>query len=330
MALNQFNTIIAVVIPCYKVKNQIVDVISKIGDEVSYIVVVDDCCPESSGKHVKETCHDDRVQLVFNETNLGVGGATIAGIEIALKLHADIIIKLDGDGQYDPALIPSLVLPIVDGYADVAKGNRFFNIDNLGKMPLIRVIGNAALSFINKLVSGYWNVMDPTNGFVAIHRNILLQLPLEKLDKRYYFESDLLFRLNTIRAVVHDVPLTATYGEENSSLIVSSIIFSFPAKQLNRFFKRIGYSYFLRDFNIGSISLVFGIILFVSGLIYTLARWLESSISGMPATAGMVMIGAIQLVIGMQLILTFLNYDVANVPKIVQHKLLARRGDLPK
>ena len=193
---------IAVVIPCYRVKSRILDVVSGIGPECQAIYVVDDGCPEGSGDHVEAECRDPRVHVLRHERNQGVGAATLTGYQAALDGGAAVIVKLDGDGQMDPTWIPRLVRPIQDGEADYVKGNRFFDLGDLGAMPRARVLGNSLLSFASKLSSGYWNVFDPTNGFTAIHAAVARRLPLAKLSKGYFFESDLLFRLGILRAVV--------------------------------------------------------------------------------------------------------------------------------
>ena len=315
---------IAVVIPCFRVKDQILDLVAQIGPEVDSIFVVDDRCPQNSGEHVARSSLDPRLEVITHELNQGVGGAVISGINAALAKGADIVVKLDGDGQYDPALIPVLVSPIIDGLADCAKGNRFFRLENLAQMPAARILGNAALSFVNKLVSGYWDIMDPTNGLVAIHANILRQIPLDKLDRRYFFESDMLFRLGTVRAVIRDVPLQAFYREEASSLSILDTALTFPGKYLNRMFKRLFYSYFLRDFNMGSVSLIVAFMLILSGSVYGMTKWLASNETGIPATAGMVMISGIQLLVGLNFLISFINYDIGNIPRQVQHRLLPR------
>src|SRR6185369_7845712 len=127
---------IAVVIPCFKVTSHILQVIDRIGSEVTHIYVVDDCCPDGTGILVNSECTDDRVQVIFHDINKGVGGATITGLRAALKDGADIIIKLDGDGQKDTSLIPQFTRPIVEGYADYTKGNRFYSSEGLQQMPL--------------------------------------------------------------------------------------------------------------------------------------------------------------------------------------------------
>src|SRR5438309_3118533 len=202
---------IAVVIPSYRVSRHILGVLAALPPDVTRVYVVDDACPERSGRMVSERCSGTRVTVLQHEHNQGVGGAMVTGYRAALAGGADIIVKIDGDGQMDPALIPRLVQPILRGQADYVKGNRFHDLDHLRSMPRVRLFGNALLSLINKVASGYWNVMDPTNGFTAIQRTALEMLPLAKLDRGYFFESDMLFRLYTIRAVVRDLPMAAHY-----------------------------------------------------------------------------------------------------------------------
>ena len=202
---------VAVVIPCYRVRAQILGVLGQIGSTAERIYVVDDACPEKTGAFVQDACEDPRVEVIFNPVNAGVGGAVIEGYKVALRDGMEVIVKLDGDGQMDPALIPDLVRPIAAGDADYTKGNRFYNLERIREMPRLRIVGNALLSLMTKLSAGYWDIFDPTNGFTAIHWKVARQLPFEKISRRYFFETDMLFRLNTIRAVVLDVPMDARY-----------------------------------------------------------------------------------------------------------------------
>ncbi len=306
---------IAVVIPSYKVKNQILSVISRIGKEIHKIYVVDDKCPELSGEFVRKNCNDKRVEVLFNEVNQGVGGAMITGYKKAIEDEVSIVVKIDGDGQMDPHLIQYFIKPIVEGNADYTKGNRFFNLEFLKKMPKVRLFGNAGLSFVTKISSGYWDIMDPTNGYTAIHTNILRVLPLDKIDKRYFFESDMLFRLNTIRAVVFDIPMIAKYEDEKSNLKVGKILFEFPLKHLIRFSKRIFYNFVLRDFNFGSLNLIAGMILLLFGGSFGLYHWLFNYTSGQPTPTGTIMLSIVPIILGFQMLLFFVNYDMMNVPK---------------
>jgi dolichol-phosphate mannosyltransferase len=314
---------IAVVIPCYRARDHILDVLSAIGPECQAIYVVDDGCPDKSGELIKAECRDPRVRVLQLERNSGVGGATLAGYRAAIDDGAEILVKLDADGQHDPALIPRLVAMIQRGEADYVKGNRFFELDGLQQMPTIRLIGNSLLSFVNKISTGYWNVFDPTNGFTALHAGVARQLPFQKLSKRYFFESDLLFRLGTLRAVVCDVPMPVHYGDEKSHLRVSEVAGEFAIKHLANTFKRLFYNYYLRDFSVASIEIIVGVASLAWGTSFGLTHWWISGVQqGVAVTSGRVMMAALPILLGVQLILAFLNYDIQNVPRDVLHKRL--------
>lgn len=315
---------IAVVIPTYKVKNHILGVISAIGTEINKIYVVDDKCPESSGNYVIQNCTDPRVEVLFHDKNLGVGGAVKTGYRKALNDGCEIVIKLDGDGQMNPELIAELIKPILSGEADYVKGNRFFSISSLTKMPVIRIVGNSLLSIINKFVNGYWNIMDPTNGFTAIHKTALSLIDLEKVSNNYFFESDMLFRLGIIRAVVQDMPMKSVYSDEKSSLNISRVLIQFPPKYFVRFHKRIFYNYFLRDFNAGTIELIFGLLFLLFGLIKGIYHWTESIINNTTASSGTVMLAALPTILGFQLLISGLQYDIRNIPTKPLQKLSIR------
>jgi glycosyltransferase involved in cell wall biosynthesis len=306
---------IAAVIPCYKVRDQVIAVLNAIGPEVGKIYVIDDACPEGTGQYVREKITDPRVEVIFLKNNLGVGGAVKTGYKRAIEDKASVVVKIDGDGQMNPLLIPKLVSQILNKQADYVKGNRFYDLASLGRMPGIRRFGNAILSFVNKMVSGYWNVMDPTNGFTAISMTALRNLPLDKIDDRFFFEQDMLFRLNTIRAVVMDWPMNAEYDRETSNLSIRRVMFSFPFKHINRLAKRIFYSYFLRDFNIGSLELVLAFLFMGFGIVFGAIKWTHSIVSSQPATAGTVILAGLPVILGFQAFLSFLHFDLTNIPQ---------------
>lgn len=310
---------IAVIIPCFNVKNQILDVLSAIGPEVTAIYLVDDKCPENSGDFVSFMCSDPRVTIIRNKQNLGVGGAVMNGFKRALQDGADYLIKLDGDNQMDPRLLPAFVAPLIAGHADYVKGNRFFDPEAVDQMPAARLFGNAILSFLSKLSSGYWNIFDPTNGYIAIHARLAEKLPFHKISNRYFFETDMLFRLNSLGAVVVDIPMYSSYGEENSNLKILGIIPEFIAKHARNFFKRITYRYLIRDFSIASLALVFGFILMGFGTGFGLYRWYLSATGHVTASSGVVMFSALPVLIGFQSLMAFLHYDIMSVPKRVLH-----------
>jgi len=319
---------IAVVIPSYRVTRHILGVIAGIGPEVARIYVVDDKCPDASGAYVREHCRDPRVVVLEHAVNQGVGGAVMTGYRAAIDDGAGVIVKIDGDGQMDASLIPTFVAPILAGEADYTKGNRFFNLERLGAMPPVRLFGNAMLSFMTKLSSGYWDLFDPTNGYTAIHADAASYLPFDKISKRYFFESDMLFRLNTLGAVVTDVPMDAVYGDEVSNLKVSTVITEFAVKNVRNFFKRLFYNYYLRNLSVASLELPAGILLTLFGAVYGIANWIASAQSDVETPAGTVMLAALPVIMGVQLILGFLNYDIASVPRRPLHKktLFRRRA----
>jgi glycosyltransferase involved in cell wall biosynthesis len=287
--------------------------------------VVDDKCPDGSGALVRSNCTDPRVRVIEHAENQGVGGAVMTGYQAAIAEGMDVIVKVDGDGQMDPLLIPQFVLPILNGEADYTKGNRFFNLEQIGAMPPIRLFGNAVLSLMTKLSSGYWDLFDPTNGFTAIHADAARHLPFEKISRRYFFETDMLFRLNTLQAVVVDVPMDASYGDEVSNLKISKIITEFLVKHIRNFGKRIFYNYYLRNMSLASIELPLGLGLITLGAGYGLLHWFESAKTGSVTPAGTVMLAALPILMGTQLVLAFLANDIASVPKRPLHKKVAMR-----
>jgi dolichol-phosphate mannosyltransferase len=317
--------LIAVVIPSYKVRKHILDVIKSIGSEVSIIYVVDDYCPESSGSYVIDYCHDERVRVIHNAENLGVGGAVMIGYRAAIADGADVIVKIDGDGQMDPALILQFVEPILFGEADYTKGNRFFDLEEIQAMPRIRLIGNAVLSLMAKLSTGYWDLFDPTNGYTAIHADVARHLPFEKISRRYFFETDVLFRLNTLRAVVVDIPMDAKYGDEVSNLKISKIIGEFLVKHARNFFKRIFYNYYLRDLSLASIELPLGLLLLIFGTSFGSYHWYESAQVNVATPAGTIMVAVLPILVGLQFVMAFLGYDIASVPRRPWHSRFRRR-----
>ncbi|MCU0668566.1 MAG: glycosyltransferase family 2 protein, partial [Myxococcota bacterium] len=143
------------------------------------------------------------------------------------------------------------------------------------------------------------------------------------LARGYFFESDLLFRLGTIRAVVTDVPMPARYGDEQSGLVVRRVVGPFARGHLANFGKRLFYNYYLRNFNVASIEIALALPMIAFGGWIGVTRWLEGSARGVTASAGTVMLAALPVLVGIQLLLAFLSYDMANVPREVLHRRLA-------
>ncbi len=308
------------IVPCYKVKAKILDVIAKTPPWIEGIVCVDDACPEGSGDFIEANNTDPRVVLVRLPVNQGVGGATLAGYGEAVARGGQVLVKVDGDDQMDLGYVSHLVAPILLGEADYAKGNRFTSISHLQTMPQVRVFGNAALSFAAKLSTGYWNIFDPTNGYTAIEAQVAKMIMEKRVSRRFFFETDLLYHLGTLRAVVRDVPMPARYADEVSNLRISAIMGPFALKHMKNFFQRVLGQYFVRDFHAASLELVFGVVFILFGLGYA-ARYVSTPHTE-AASAGVVMAAALPVILGAQLLMQALNFDVLNVPTRPIHPYL--------
>jgi len=309
------SALIAVIIPCYRVRATILEVVRAALPHVNAVFCVDDHCPDGSGDVVAEAfASEPAVHVIRREKNGGVGAATVMGYQAAMEAGADILVKVDGDGQMDPGLIPKLVQPILDGESDYMKGNRFFSVETVAHMPWTRVMGNAGLSFFSKLSTGYWDLFDPTNGFTAIQARVARELPMEKLHPRYFFESDMLFRLGVLRASVEELPDVAHYGGERSNLSQLHSLSTFPLLHLRNFAKRVAYNYFLRNFSIASLNLLAGFGLLLFGAPFGAWRWATSVETGFAATAGTVMVAGLPVILGIQFLLSFLAHDISMTP----------------
>lgn len=310
------NLIVAVVIPSYKANKHLQHVIEGLPAIIDHIIVVDDKCPQDS----VEIAHgmgkqDDRIVVVSHEKNEGVGGAVVTGYKKALALKCDIVIKMDSDDQMDPNYIPDLIKPVAKGQAGYAKGNRFIDFTALRSMPKFRLVGNSALSFMVKACSGYWNMMDPTNGYTAISRSVLERINLDKLSKRYFFESDMLIRLNIQNTVVKDVPIPARYGDEESSLSIRNTMWRFPVLLLKGLTKRFILKYLIYDFNMASVYTLVGMPLLLWGLFYGLFKWIENTMNHMATPTGTIMLSVLPLILGTQFIIAAINIDINSTPK---------------
>ena len=306
---------VAVVIPCFKPGNQLLHVINSIGPEVDMIIIVDDASPKPSVTNLIAQVTDLRLTVLTHIQNQGVGAAMRSGYLEALKMGADYVVKIDSDGQMDPKLIPKFLAPLITGKHDYSKGNRFFNVEDLLKMPKHRIIGNLILSFFCKFSSGYWNIFDPNNGYTAITREKLEEIPLQKVSDRYFFESDMLFRLYLTGASVIDVPMKAQYDDEQSHLRVWKVLFEFPLRHSRNFMKRITYTYFIRDFSLASIELVVGTFLTLFGLIFGLYNFIHSGANNRSTPTGTLILISMCFLSGLQLLLGFFAFDMQSISK---------------
>lgn len=305
---------VVVVIPAYKASKTIKRVIQDIPSFVNRIIIVDDCCPENTGSLASQL-KNPRVEVLYHPINLGVGGAMKTAYNKALESDCDYFVKMDADGQMDVNQIIRLLEPLENGEADYSKGNRFWNINDFKNMPSGRIFGNLILTFFAKASTGYWNLSDPNNGFTAISRNVLAQIPIEKLHNRYFFESDILFQLYLLGSAVANVPMQAIYGEERSNMNITKVIFTFPLLHIRNTFRRIFYSYYLREFSVASIQLPIGIaLLFYSGFQASMNYFYKTRL-GLSTPPGTLILIAMSSLSGLQLFLSFVSSDITNVPK---------------
>jgi dolichol-phosphate mannosyltransferase len=314
-ALAATDVAVGVVVPAYAVADHIVDVVAGIPPWVRTIVVVDDGSQDDLATRV-ERCGDPRVVLLRHALNRGVGAAMRTGFEHALALGLDIVVKMDGDGQMDPAILPDLVRPLLEGSADMTKGNRYRDFQALRSMPKIRLAGNAGLTFFVKIASGYWNLFDPANGYIALRSLVLERIEMDRLPARYYFECGLLVQLGTLGAVVKDVPMPARYRGEASSLSVSRTFFEFPPRLFVGLLRRLFWRYVVYDFTAASVFLLVGIPSFVFGAIYGSVRYAQLQLTGTFASAGTVMIAAMPIILGVVLVTQAIVLDIQAVPKV--------------
>lgn len=304
---------IAVVIPAYCAEKTILKVINKIPCWVLLIIVVDDCSPDRTAELVSG-CTDSRICLISLEQNQGVGGAVLTGYKKAVELGAEIIVKMDSDGQMDPSYLISLIAPILNNQTDYTKGNRFLHPTELKTMPLIRRIGNAGLAFLTKAASGYWNIFDPTNGYTALSAKIIPLLNTDRISRRFFFETSFLLELGLLRAVVKDVSIPAVYGDEKSHLSEWKALFEFPYKLVKGLLRRISFHYFIQDFTAFSLFLIGGIFCIFFGSYWGIDSWVRSATTGTVASTGTVMIAVLPIILGVQFILQAMVLDIQNVP----------------
>lgn len=307
---------VAVVIPAFRVEKEIQAVLAGIPRFVRRIIVVDDASPDSSADLIAVAAkRDKRITLIRHTQNQGVGGAMVSGFKKALESKSDIIVKVDGDGQMDPRHISDLIAPLAAGDADYTKGNRFRDLGSLGQMPFMRRVGNLGLSFLSKAATGYWNTFDPTNGYFAIRAEVLEQLPLDKLDKGYFFETSMLARLYLLGAFVQDVTIPARYGNETSSLSIRRVLFEFPFKLTRTLLRRIVLKYFIYDFSMMSIYLMTGVPLLLFGLIFGSIKWIHYASLGIPAPTGTVILPTLSVILAIQILLSAIEIDLNAAPR---------------
>ena len=239
---------IGVVVPAYNEELLLGDTVRSMPDYVSRIYVIDDCSTDGTPA-VIASLKDPRVVALRHEVNGGVGASILDGYRLALRDGMDLVAVMAGDNQMDPAQLPKLLLPVIEGRTDYAKGNRLLNRDMRKGMSPWRQLGNGMLSMLNKIASGYWQVSDPQNGYTVISRRALELLDLGSIYTYYGYCNDLLVKLNTFGLRTLDVPIPARYGNEKSKIKYSRFIKRVAPMLFRSFLRRLKVKYTLLDFH---------------------------------------------------------------------------------
>jgi dolichol-phosphate mannosyltransferase len=312
-----------IVLPAHNESRHLATTVRGIPEWVDGIIIVDDASTDDTLRLAQEL-PDSRVQVLHHDKNQGVGGAMVTGFRAALKSDYDVIIKMDSDGQMDPEELQTLVRPITLGLAEYVKGNRFRQAGRPAAMPARRWFGNVALSFFTKAASGYWHVFDSQCGFVAITAPTLRRLKLEGIARDYFFENDMLIRLNVIDARVVDVSTAALYGDETSYVRIGRVLFSFPWRLARGFAWRFLKRHVVNDFGLIALLTFLGAVLVAFGTIFGIVEWVIAGSAGLPATTGTVMIAVLPLMLGIQMLLQALAMEVQGSPGARETRDLSR------
>lgn len=317
-----------VLIPAYQAESSIQEVVRGFASKAHRVIVVDDASRDATAARVQELGLDN-VSVVRHPVNRGVGGAVKTGIREALKGGAHVVVKADADGQMSPLDLDALLEPILTAQADASKGNRWYDRRALLSMPRLRRWGNLGLSFMLRLASGNFQVFDPTNGYVAWRADLLKRLDLESLPERFTFESAMLIEIGMLKGLVRDVPIAARYGGESSHLKVSRALIAFPPFLLRATLRRFWRMYFVTDFNAVSLLVLVGFFLNAFAAIFGGHSWWESIRTGVPATAGTVILAALPLMFGFNCWLQALVLDIGFSPsqRICRGELCLRDGE---
>jgi len=258
---------IAVVVPAYNEETQITEVITGMPTFVDWIVVVDDQSQDKTVAIVEALqSQNERLILVRHEKNQGVGGAIASGYVWARDHDADVAVVMAGDGQMDPDELSLILDPVVEGEVDYTKGNRLQHQDAFSTVPKAKYFGNAILSLLTKIASGYWHVADSQSGYTAINKMALRLINWDKMYKRYGQPNDLLVTLNVFNMRVRDIPVRPIYGiGERSGLHPHRVVLPISWLLLRKFLWRMKEKYILRDFHPLVFFYVFGFVMLLLG-----------------------------------------------------------------
>lgn len=267
---------VCVVVPAHNEGTQIGRVIETMPEYVDRIVIIDDVSTDDTAKVIREyQKRTEKVVLLQHIVNQGCGGSLATGYKWAAENNCDLAVRMDGDGQMNPNNLPNLLDPVAEGNADYTKGNRLITGEAYRRIPKVRYFGNAFLSLLTKIASGYWHVADSQSGFTVINKKVLKTINWDTMYKRYGQPNDMLVRLNLYNFRVQDVPTDPIYNiGEKSGLQIRKVVFTISWLLIKLFFWRIKEKYIIRDFH----PLVFfyafgGIFMLLSVLLFGRVFW---------------------------------------------------------
>jgi glycosyltransferase involved in cell wall biosynthesis len=303
---------VGVIVPAYNEAKLIGRVVETMPDYIDKIIVVDDASRDSTCEVVRsyKSSVGDRLILIEHEKNQGVGGAIASGYKWARDNELEISAVMAGDAQMDPGDLPELLDPVLDGKTDYAKGNRLFSGEAWKIIPKWRYFGNAALSLLTKVASGYWHVADSQSGYTATTLEVLKTLDLDGIYKGYGVPNDLLVKLNIYGFRVKDVPITPIYGiGEESGIRISRAVFTFSFLLLKLFFWRMREKYIIRDFHPLIFFYSLGLTLFPAGLLLGLYLFSHRLFLG-PVSATSALFATFLFVFGLQSLFFAMWFDM--------------------
>ena len=300
---------VAVVIPAYNEERLVGPTIEGIPNFVDRIYVVDDASSDRTGDAARAV-HDRRVELIRHEQNQGVGAAIVSGYRRAYEEGMDITAVMAADNQMPPGDLEHICAPVAGGEVDYAKANRLFTGQAWELIPRSRYLGNAILSLLTKIASGYWHVADSQSGYTAVSREYIGLLDLDRIYKRYGFPNDMLVHLNVWNARVRDIPSRPIYGVgERSGIRLRRVVPTISWLLIKGFFWRMREKYVIRDFHPLVFFYVFGFLMTVLGLALGIAE-VVLRLLGNEITAATVVLVALLLIFGSQFTLFAMWFDM--------------------
>jgi glycosyltransferase involved in cell wall biosynthesis len=242
---------IAVVIPAFNEELLLPATLEGIPPFVDRVYVVDDASRDGTvGRAHTAAAADSRIVVIVHERNAGAGAAVINGYKRAISDEMEVVCVMNADNQMDPDELEHLALPVALDQLDYAKANRLFTGEAWNLIPHYRYLGNAMLSLLTKIASGYWHVADSQAGYTAIGLPMLRLLDLDRIYTRYGYPNDMLVHLNVWNARVRDVPSRPIYGiGEKSGIRLRKVVPRISWLLIKGFFWRMGQKYVIRDFH---------------------------------------------------------------------------------